>query len=470
MSFDFYRRRQREVLAILVLVAIFSFIIVPSIQLYQSDSSYRSSDAGQVVVKWRGGEMRRDELMRTVQAKAQTVNLLSQVASEVIKRGGMPNVPGFRYDFQNGQIQSLGISGQFNELAVVRSRLLNEKARRLGIVFDDVAVDTFISDFTNGKISSKELKKYMEDVSGGTLSRFRLYQVLKGELGAATMETMALVGLNASGNPILSPGQAWQYFERVSRQVRIEAFPVLVSDFIDKVKEEPSESEVEALFEKYKNQFSSPTSAEPGFRKRYATNMEIIELSMDPFVEKEVAKLSEDQIRAEYQRRVEQGQYRRPAKTSTPATETTPPAAGEATPPTTPPATETPATPPATDKPAEPAKPEEPATPAPPTAETPATDNPPATDTPPAPAETPAAPAAEEKGGPEPGKADNGALPANTLRTKLVAFQEPAPAETPAATEPAAATPARKSPLHLSQQLPQLRPSLPQQLKQRHHP
>ena len=180
MSFDFYRRRQREVMAILVLVAIFSFIVVPFVQMYMGDANSAASQ-GPVIVRWRGGQLHRYDLVRMVQSKGQTVNFLAQVANEVIKRGGMPNVPGFRYDFQNNQIQSLGISGFVSELAVARTHILNEKAKQLGILFDDIAIDTFIIDFVNSKLTRKELNDIMDKVSGGELTDFRLYQTLKVE-------------------------------------------------------------------------------------------------------------------------------------------------------------------------------------------------------------------------------------------------------------------------------------------------
>lgn len=450
MSFDFYRRRQREVLAILVLVSIFSFFILPSIQLYMGEAN--SADKGDVVVKWRGGQLHQLELVRLVQAKGQTVNFLAQVGNEVIKRGGMPNVPGFRFDFQNNQIQSLGISGFVSELAVARTKILNEKARQMGIVFDDIAIDTFLSDFVNSKLNKKELSEIMDKVSGGELTRFRLYQILKLELAAQVMESTALAGLNSSGRPIMSPGLAWQYFERINRQARIEGFPVVVADYLANVKEEPSEAEITELFEKYKEQFSSPMVAEPGFRKRYQTNLDVIEITADPFINAEVAKLAPDQLRAEYDRRVGLGQYRRPVPT--------PPAV------TTPPATETPAAP-ATTTPTEAPAPAATETPATPPAETPApaADTPAAAaDTPAAPAETPANPAAEtpaeapaaeapagepKKDGAQPQASVEEQYP-NPLRPRLVSFQEEAPAaqppaETPAAP-PATETPATETP------------------------
>jgi len=441
MSFDFYRRRQREVLAILVLVAIFSFIVVPSMQMYMGDAN-NAATQGPVIVSWRGGQLRRYDLVRMVQSKGQTVNFLAQLANEVIKRGGMPNVPGFRYDFQNNQIQSLGISGFVSELAVARTHILNEKAKQLGIVFDDIAIDTFIIDFVNGKLSRKELDEIMDKVSGGELTDFRLYQTLKLELAAQVMESTALAGMNASGRPIMSPGQAWQYFERLNRQVRLEGFPILVSDYLPKIAEQPSEAEITELYEKYKEQFSSPTSAEPGFRKRYQTNLDVIEITSEPYIVAEVAKLAPDQVRAEYDRRVSLGQYRRPA--ASPPAAATPPAE---TPPTETPPTETPPaeTPPTATPPTE-------TPPAP--AETPTTPPPAETTPPAAPAETPATPAEKPTEPPagEPKKEGDGSQaqlssgaadsdPGNTVR--FVSFQETTPAaQTPAAETPAPANPA----------------------------
>ena len=190
-----------------------------------------------------------------------------------------------------------------------------------------------------------------------------------------------------------TPGDLWSDFLKLNQTAKVEAYPVLVNDFTKEVTGEPSEAEILAIYEQGKNQVASPVYPEPGFMREYKANFEYVEGNFSERVEAEKSKITEEQIKTEYDRLVSLGQLKfdpeleKLKAPKAPATDT--------------PATEAPATEkPATETKPEDAKPETPAAPATdaPAPTTPApTTSAPATETPAAPApETPAAPAPEK--------------------------------------------------------------------------
>ena len=62
----------------------------------------------------------------------------------------------------------------------------------------------------------------------------------------------------------VSPATRWDWYQRLYRQVTIEAAAVPIDSMIDQVGE-PSTAQLTALFEKYRNRRYNPTSAESGF-------------------------------------------------------------------------------------------------------------------------------------------------------------------------------------------------------------
>ncbi len=127
-----------------------------------------------------------------------------------------------------------------------------------------------------------------------------------------------------------------------------------------KTPENVPENEIAATFGKYKDRLAFSDSPEPGFRRRFASDLEVVTASFDDFFEKAKAEVTEEQLKAEYEKRVAEGRF--DVKETTPPASTppaeTPPAdkPAETTPPAEKPAdmpAEKPAETPPADKPAE---------------------------------------------------------------------------------------------------------------------
>ena len=403
--------------------------------------------------------MTKKELEETLRSRVGLRNFLNALAKKVVTAGGQPAVPGFM-NF-GGQFFIQGVNDWQSEADLCYSKIMLTMAEKVGVEFDDSAADEFLKQFCNKKVADSEFNELLTK-SGLTI--FEVRQMIKQDLITSTTAELLAGGTNSP-----APDKLWKNFLKLNQKVKIEAYPVLVSSFMDKVGKKPTDSQLQEIYDSGKARASHPDLAEPGFVKLDQAKVEYVQPNLNTIFEREKAKITEEEIKAEYEKQKTAGllkvpvDYKAPAP-ATPPSETpptiTPP--GESAAPTTPatppattpekPAAETPATP-ATTEPAPTTPPTATPEPTPPEPTTPATP-PAATPEPTAPGEptSPTAPPADNPN-PAPPAGDAPATPGGTsmnLRAKsnsevrLVSFvQEGTPAQEPAgSTEPAPATPA----------------------------
>ncbi|MDX1926656.1 MAG: hypothetical protein SFV81_09065 [Pirellulaceae bacterium] len=455
-----FRKHRTYWMAGLVLLAIMAFVVAPAIDFMQGAMQNYNSIGDQVVVRWKGGRITMSELERSRQHHYKFIRFLSALSREVLEAGGQPQIPEFAFSAESKQIIDLGVNVQSSSLAVIETRMLADFAKSNGIEFDDDAADQFLVAFCDKCVSPQRLTELLRESTDNQVTEFDLREMIKLELGAIVARQMALRGWSNDFKPddyqrvrlTQTPGDMWSDFLKLNQSAKVEAYPVLVSDFVKSVTGEPTEAEILAIYEKGKNRIPSPVFPEPGFMRDYKANFEYVEGNFSDWIAKEKAKVTEEQLKAEYDKLISLGQLKfdplldKPKTPSdapaseTPAATPTDPAA-TIPPATTPPAAESPATPPATDPASTPAPP----TPAP---ETPATEKPaaekPATE---APATEPPAPAGDAPvATPDPKQQSS---TKSGVKIRLVSAQdEPKPAEptAPATETPAAATPAAQEP------------------------
>ncbi len=343
-----FRKNRNFWMAGLVLLAIMAFIVAPAIE-YLTQGARGDGTANVVVVSWDGGKVRMGDLQVAVQKHARFVRFLTAVAKRVIDAGGQPRVPGFAYDPQRGQIFALGIQTSSREIDVCRTRILATHAAKLGIEFSDSSADDFLTSFCDDRLTSEEIEELLRDSTDSSLTFYDVRELLKEEMAAMLAAQLAESGVGA-----YPPGRTWSDFLKFNQTAKVEAFPIFVEDFVGKVAGSPTEAEIQEIFEKGIKQVSNPNSPEPGFVRRHHANVEYVQADLQVWTNREKEKLTEEQLRAEYDRRLSLGQLKVPANlpispaTETPATETP----ATETPATETPATETPATESATEPPA----------------------------------------------------------------------------------------------------------------------
>lgn len=421
--FSIFRKNQRLWMAGAVLIAILAFVVAPMLQSfsgYNAAATARSAGTD-VAASWAGGSISRQQIDTELDQLAIANTFLRKLAVDVRDKGGFPQVPEVRPDFA-----IVGISPESRDPAtIVQRKLLAAEAKRLGIHFDDASVKRFLQKFVNGKLSGDQIQKTMKEVSGGRMNLMDFNRLMREELAKQAMLRVASTSqrfeerINAQGLPttVLSPpSKNWQYFTRFNRTANVEVFPVYVKDFETKVSGTPSDRELRELFEKGKEvaRIDMPVQTEPAFLTPAMADFQYIECDIEKIISDESAKIPEDVLRAEYERRVGQNQYRVLA----PAAPTEPATTEPGVPATTEPGA---ATPPASTPTAEPAPDAD--KPLPPTLENPD-------------GGAPAADKPTASYSPAPDR--SGSIESSNNALRLVSFQEPAATQDPAPAQDSA--------------------------------
>lgn len=328
MPLQTFRTHRTYWMAGLVLLAILAFIVAPGIESLMSFVRNNSGAANSVVVRWADGKITQAALGATLRQHQQVRRFLTALAREVNKAGGTPRIPGYRFDPQQ-KIPELGLPILDTNRAVCQTIIISQRAKQLGIEFDDAVIDDFLDRFCDGKITKADFQRVLKETCGREMSLQALRRQLGLELSAVVMERIALAGVNYEGSPLVTPGSVWQNYLRLNQSARVEAYPVLTTDFIKDVKGTPTESDMRAIYDEGASKFPSPNSSDPGFRRRYQAELEYVYGSWNKLIEAEKAKISPEALKVEYERMVAQGGLQVPVDPpklpENPAT-TTPPA------------------------------------------------------------------------------------------------------------------------------------------------
>ncbi len=332
---EHFRKNQKTYMAVLVVVSLITFVLTPSASSPRDVQNALAGRRNQSLVSWKGGKLSINELDRMRQTQLLCYRVFQKLADEVLKAGGTPGVPGF---FSSVQGMSIGIQPPPNPdvmsmpqvyESVAELFLLTETAKKQGIVVDDHAADTFIKKFVDGKVSGPRFEEITKEIAGPELSRFEIYSFLKAEISRQIMVQMGGAGITvpASAQPLVTPTKSWENFQRFQQRAKIEAYPIFVDDLASKVTAKPSEQELRNIYERGKNFFRPADSAEPGFYQGYKTNIEYLLISNDNFLKQAEAAITDEVLKAEYDKRVQdQGAYRVPVEEFKP-TEQQPPMA-----------------------------------------------------------------------------------------------------------------------------------------------
>ena len=404
--FSYFRKNQRFWMAAAVLIAILSFVVAPMLQSFTGNSQGVSNRPGgnSTAASWTGGSISREQLDVEMGQLSVANMFLKRLAFDVRDKGGYPRVPEVRPDFA-----LVGITPDTRDpSSILERKILAAEANRMGIHFDDQSVRLFLQKFVDGKLSGEQIQKTLKEVSGGRMSLSDFNRLMKEELAKNAVLRLANGGqryeerANAMGAPtalLNPPSKNWQYFTRFKRRASIEAYPVFVNNFEDSVDSKPTEKELRDLFDKGKDisRISQPILTEPAFMTPDMADFEFIACDIEKIIEEEKGKIPEELLRSEYDRRAKEKAF------DVPLTEEETKALQEKM---------------QQEKQEPKANPDQPATNLPPTIENPGTDEP----------KEPANPQSSVSA---------------TQKTRLVSFQDPAPATEPAA-EPAKQEPPKE--------------------------
>lgn len=314
--FAYFRKNQRTWMAALVIIAIISFVILPNFDSFFGSSPNAPREDREVVVSWKGGSLNREQLQKIRQVHGQMYQIFQRLADEVMKSGGIPRVPGFFVGPQ-GNTQ-IGITPPEDVQSSLNGRMMAEAARKRGINVDDETVKQFIRNFCDNRISDKRLKEIIRETAGESLTDHDMKNFLRDEITKFIFIQTGVAGITANQQPLIPPSKNLVNYQKFQQRAKIEAYPVFVDQFIAKVTANPSEQELRLLYDQAKDRFPVPNRPEPGFRQRYQANIEYVSAEFPNFLKQEIEKITEDVLKAAYDKKVAEGAYVVPVEEAKP--------------------------------------------------------------------------------------------------------------------------------------------------------
>ncbi|MDA1014336.1 MAG: hypothetical protein O3A00_07770, partial [Planctomycetota bacterium] len=168
--------------------------------------------------------------------------------------------------------------------SVLLGELLHYEADELGINVSPELVKAFIGDQTAKSLTKDELAQILKQVkykgqspSFDTLVREILAPELRSQLA------LQMIVPNVS----VTPEQYWNAYRKLHVGAEITASSIPIDAFMDRVGE-PSDGEIQALFEKHKSTFPNPYADEgpqPGFRLGRRVDLAYVEIVANDLIE-----------------------------------------------------------------------------------------------------------------------------------------------------------------------------------------
>jgi len=311
--FSIFRKNQKAAMAALTIMCMLSFSIVGVISYSDMfGRAYKPND----IARTRYKTYTNEDLDRLTRSRRIATNFI-HYARLLAARD--PNLPA---DFPLRFLNSPRFAEPFGSLspqAVITSRVLADQAKRMGLVISDQAVLDYINsavrEFVDifrqfnpaltGQLTDADYANILKDLGTGRREKVEFWQVveaIRSEMLAGRLSEMYGSSFQ------LTPVQRWEFFLRLNRKVKAEVLPIKAEDMVGQVPN-PSESELQEFFNKYKNQEASPGSPEPGFKVPAKAATQYFAADYEKFYEQAEASITQQDIEKEYEQNKET-QYR----------------------------------------------------------------------------------------------------------------------------------------------------------------
>ena len=313
--FELFRRNLKPLMVLLTGLALFAFVALPVLDTYMRRNS--GDIASNVVATYEGTELTRGRVDYFTRNHQATVRFLVDLAQETIRLGGFPKTTGFDFDDQNQRVTAIGINEVPSFMGSVRSLMLASLAQKDGFNLDDNSLAVWLQQFTDGKFTDRDINSRLLRSTQNRMGQPHLYEQLRTHLLAQLYEQRGISGLFAGqspmSGPLLTPEEQWSNFLKLNRNAIVSVYGISVDDFLPETQENPSEIEIKTTYEEGKDRDPSDFSSDPGFHRRYVAKIEYVSADLQSFIDAEVAKLDEEAIRSEYERRINGGDFLIPA-------------------------------------------------------------------------------------------------------------------------------------------------------------
>ena len=277
--FHIFRRHQRAMLVVVGILAMIGFSIGGVIDY---SSSSRGGGDDPVVATAYGKNIRAGEVQQMIRRRITAINFMTQCGLAAF------NFPDQLAQLFAGKYERA--FGPATEEAVVRTWVLSERARQMGMVVDDDAINAFIRSETEDKVKADVMRGIVQRLGVGAP---QVFDALRGELLAMRLGEMAL------GRMQVTPGQRWDYYRRQKQRATVEAVALQVEDFAGEVSDPPDE-ELRAFFDAHKDREPDPESPVPGFKVPKKAAFEVVIARFGDFLDPQ--SVTEEEVKEHYEK------------------------------------------------------------------------------------------------------------------------------------------------------------------------
>lgn len=291
--FSVFRKHQKGLMAGLIIVAMISFIVLGTVEQFLGRGGGDGPRDNRVVATWKGGKFTERDLDQIRYHRISLNNFIRSVAeTEARNRGYQVREP---------------LAYQVDDRSLVISQVLVELAKQLGIVVTDDQVSQTIRGLSDDSVSNDQLNAIVRNLSDRDrpVTYAQIIEAFRREL----MAGQAQVVFGSPGQTYdyrATPAERWDYFCRLERRITLQAYPFPVERYLaDRRIPEPSDEQLAAFYDKYKDQVASPMSPEPGFKLPDGVKLEYLKADYVKFFDAAKTKITEDEIRADFEKRKE---------------------------------------------------------------------------------------------------------------------------------------------------------------------
>ena len=189
------------------------------------------------------------------------------------------------------------------QLDTMLGEVLRAEADEMGIYIDDDAVNEFINKETMDRLKPEDFVDIRSqlNINNMPVSEKDLYNLLRDEIKAK----VALQALAPFGDrDAVTPDKYWDLYQRMNTRQQLAFAPVPVDSFLSQVGE-PSDEELQTLFEKYRDKLPNLEPGSPGFYQ--APRMKLAYIEADyATVAATIADPTEEEIKQFYEDNKEQ--------------------------------------------------------------------------------------------------------------------------------------------------------------------
>ena len=275
--------------------------------LNPSSFSQSAQAENKTVAQWSGGELKEFDLAGLRQRHFASLRFLRNIHKYAIEQNG-----GNEFPIAVEQILPIIRPGENPSIEEMDARIMNrylfaQRAQKEGFIVDENMVLEYIAQYGGDTLLNKNIFKQLNRQVNQQVPLTAVVRHLQTELLWQQMETMTRGGLPFDQTPLaitaIAPTEALQLYARTAKKLECVVLPIPLD--VDSITDEPSSSEISELYEQGKYEYPTYNFDTPGFKVLKKAKVQYFMGEMKTFLDNEIAKLTDEEIQAEYDRLVE---------------------------------------------------------------------------------------------------------------------------------------------------------------------